>query len=55
MGKSPAIVLHVVIVVAVVVGVDLLFFRYRFWERLMVGVGTVLVFAASHSRFPKHP
>jgi type IV secretory pathway VirB2 component (pilin) len=31
---------------AVIVGVDLAFFRNRFWERLMVNVGIVLVFAA---------
>ena len=31
--------------IAVVVGVDVLFFRNRFWERLMVNVGIVLVFA----------
>ena len=39
--------------VAVVVGVDVLFFRHRFWERLMVNVGIVLVFAAFYLRFLK--
>ncbi|MDE2093157.1 MAG: hypothetical protein KGL99_11900 [Burkholderiales bacterium] len=53
MGKSPAIVLYVVLMAAVVVGVDLLFFRNRFWERLMVNVGIVLVFAAFYLRFLK--
>jgi type IV secretory pathway VirB2 component (pilin) len=55
MGKSAAIVLYVVLMVVVVVGVDLLFFRNRFWERLMVNVGIVLVFAAFYLRFLKHP
>ena len=39
--------------IAVVVGVDVLFFRNRFWERLMVNIGIVLVFAAFYLRFLK--
>ena len=46
MGRQTAVVLYVLALVAVVVGVDILFFRHRFWERLMVNVGIVLVFAA---------
>ena len=41
--------------IAVVVGVDLLFFRHYFWERLIVNVGIVMVFAACYLRFLKHP
>jgi hypothetical protein len=41
--------------VAVIVGMDVLFFRNRFWERLMVNVGIVLVFVAFYLRFLKHP
>ena len=55
MGTSAAIVLYVVFMAVGVVGVDLLFFRNRFWERLMVNVGIVLVFAAFYLRFLKHP
>jgi hypothetical protein len=47
--------LLVVIMVAVVVSVDVLFFRKLFWERLMVNIGIVLVFAAFYLRFLKHP
>lgn len=54
-GKSPAIVLYVALMVVIVVVMDLLFFRDRFWERLMVNVGIVLVFAAFYFRFMKHP
>jgi len=43
-------VLYVLTLVAVVVGLDVLFFRNRFWERLMVNVGIVLVFAAFYLR-----
>ena len=51
MGRQAAVVLYVLALVAVVVGVDVLFFRNRFWERLMVNVGIVLVFAAFYLRF----
>ena len=47
--------LYVLALVAVVVGVDVLFFRNRFWERLIANVGIVLVFAAFYLRFLKHP
>ena len=45
------IVIYVVAMAAVIVGVDLMFFRNRFWERLIVNIGIVLVFAAFYSRF----
>jgi hypothetical protein len=44
-------VLYVLVLITVVVSVDLLFFKNRFWERLMVNVGIVLVFAAFYLRF----
>ena len=55
MGRQTAVALYVLALVAVVVGVDVLFFRNRFWERLMVNVGIVLVFAAFGLRFLKRP
>ena len=55
MGRRAAVVFYVLAMVAVVVGVDVLFFRNRFWERLMVNVGIVLVFAAFYLRFLKRP
>ena len=45
--------LCVLALVAAVVGVDILFFRHQFWERLMVNVGLVLVFGAFYLRFLK--
>ena len=54
MGKSAIVVLYVLAMVAVVVGLDVLFFRHHGWLRLMVNVGVVLVFAAFYLRFPKH-
>ena len=47
--------LYVLAMVAVVVGVDVLFFRHHFWQRLAVNVGIVLVFAAFYVRFLKRP
>ena len=47
--------LYVLALVAVVVGVDILFFRHHLWERLIVNVGIVLVFAAFGLRFLKRP
>ncbi len=49
------VVLYVLALIAVVVGVDVLFFRNRFGERLMVNVGIVLVFMAFCLRFLKRP
>jgi hypothetical protein len=40
---------------AIIVAVDLLFFKNRFWERLMVNAGIVLVFAAFYVRFVVRP
>jgi MFS-type transporter involved in bile tolerance (Atg22 family) len=51
MGKQLAIVLYVIAMIAVIVGVDFGFFRNRFWERLMVNIGIVLVFAAFYLGF----
>lgn len=47
--------LYVLAMVAVIVGVDFGFFRNRFWERLMVNIGIVLVFAAFYFRFLRSP
>jgi hypothetical protein len=51
--RRVAIVVYVLALVAVVVGVDILFFRHHFWERLIVNVGIVLVFLAFGLRFLK--
>jgi hypothetical protein len=44
-----------VLLVATIVAVDFLFFRNRFWQRLMVNIGIVLVFAAFYFRFLNRP
>ena len=47
--------LYVVALVAVVVGVDILFFRHHFLERLLANIGIVLLFAAFYMAFVKRP
>jgi hypothetical protein len=49
------VVLYSVVLIAAIVSLDLLFFRHRFWERLMVNIGIVLVFTAFYLRFLKKP
>ncbi|MDE1921571.1 MAG: hypothetical protein KGJ09_09420 [Candidatus Omnitrophica bacterium] len=51
MAKNPYLAFYVLALIAVVVGVDVLFFRGRLWERLMANVGIVLVFWAFYLRF----
>jgi hypothetical protein len=51
MRRPGAIVLYVLALVVVVVGVDILFFRHHFVERLVANVGIVLVFAAFYLRY----
>ena len=55
MGRQVAVALYVLALVAVVVGVDVLFFRNRFLGWLIVNVGIVLVFWAFYLRVLKHP
>ena len=54
MGTSKVLLaVCITIMIAVVVAVDLLFFRDRFWERLIANIGIVMVFAAFLLRFLK--
>ena len=55
MSRQVGIVLYVVAMAAVIVGVDVLFFRNRFWVRLTANIGIVLVFAAFYLRFLRRP
>ena len=55
MARPVVVVLYAIAMVAVIVGVDLAFFRNRFWERLMANIGIVLVFGAFYLRFFGRP
>ena len=54
MRGSIVVVLYVLVMVAVIVGLDLAFFRTRFLERLLANIGVVLLFAAFYWRFLRH-
>lgn len=51
MKSQVATVLYLLLMAAVIVAVDLLFFKGRMRERLTVNVGIVLIFAAFYFRF----
>jgi hypothetical protein len=51
MSKLIVTVLYVAVMAAVIVGADVVFFRDRFWERLIANIGIVLVFGAFYLRF----
>jgi hypothetical protein len=53
MRRLASVAPFVVALVAIVVCMDVMFFRHRFWERLMANVGLVLVFWALYLRFVK--
>lgn len=53
-GRNATVALYVLAMAAVVVGVDVLFFRGHVWERLAANVGIVLVFGAFYFRFLHH-
>ena len=53
MKREVILVLYIVLMAAIIIGVDVLFFRNHFWERLMVNIGMVLIFGAFYLRFLK--
>lgn len=55
MNTRIAVILYLAAMIAIIVGVDIAFFRNRFWERLIANAGIVLVFAAFYLRFLRHP
>jgi type IV secretory pathway VirB2 component (pilin) len=54
MDRQIAAILYVLVMIAIIVGVDVGFFRNRFWERLIVNIGIVLLFGAFYFRFFRH-
>ncbi|HVW10519.1 MAG TPA: hypothetical protein VHC90_18150 [Bryobacteraceae bacterium] len=50
-----SIAFYVLSLAGIIVGVDFLFFRNAFRERLMANIGIVLIFAAFYLRFVKRP
>jgi len=58
MSSALTTTLYLAVMVAVIIGVDVAFFRQHLWQRLAVNVGIVLVFGAfyfwviGHARLP---
>jgi hypothetical protein len=50
-----SVALYIVVLIAVIVGVDILLFKNHFWARLLVNIGIVLVFTAFYLRFLRMP
>jgi hypothetical protein len=54
MKRTIVLVLYSLALIAVVISIDLLFFKNRSWERLIVNAGIALAFAAFYLRFLKN-
>jgi hypothetical protein len=46
MLRNATVTIYILVMIALIIGVDVLFLKDRFWLRLFVNVGIVLVFAA---------
>ena len=55
MTRNMFVLLYTMALIAVVVSVDVLFFKSLLWGRLIVNIGIVLVFAAFYLRFLNNP
>ncbi len=55
MDRQVGVLLYAVAMAAIIVGVDFVFLRNRFWERLAVNIGIVLVFGAFYLIFLRRP
>ncbi len=51
LGRSGFVAVYVLLLVAVVVATDIVFFRHHFWARFIGNVGIVLIFVAFYLRF----
>jgi type IV secretory pathway VirB2 component (pilin) len=51
MTQNMVVAFYIAVLIAVIVSVDIVFFRHHFWARLMVNIGIVLVFTAFYFRF----
>ncbi len=53
MARHLFLALYIFGMVATIVGVDFVFLRHWFWERLLANIGIVLLFAAFYLRYFK--
>ena len=50
-----AAVVYLLVMIAIIIAVDVLFFRHRFWPRLGVNVAIVIIFALVYYRIVRRP
>ena len=55
MSRPVIAVLYLTVMIAVIVGLDLVFFKHNGWLRLAVNIGIVLVFVAFYLQFFGRP
>jgi hypothetical protein len=55
MNSTVGRVLYVAAMIAVIVGVDVVFFRNLFWQRLIANIGIVLLFLAFYLKVLARP
>lgn len=55
MTRQSTTAICVALMVVLIIVVDVLFFKGRFWPRLAVNVGIVVLFLALYFRFLKRP
>jgi len=51
MTKSTYVLIYILVMIAIIIGVDSLIFRHHFLERLIANIGIVLVFVALYLRY----
>ena len=54
MSRQAIVVIYVLVMAALIVGVDYAFLRGLFWQRLLVNVAIVLASAAFYLMFLRH-
>lgn len=54
MTRNMVVVLYVLVMIVLIVGVDVLFLRHLFWQRLFTNIGIVVVFGAVYMLFLKN-
>jgi hypothetical protein len=51
MGRKAVLIFYAVVMIGIIVAVDFLFFRHRFYARLIANIVTVLAFGVLYSIF----
>lgn len=54
MERNTVLIAYVVLMVALIIAVDFLFFRHRFAQRLIANVAIVVIFATLYFIFREH-